>query len=98
MIVVFVKKTSHISVPDDFLVLAASAIVHLRHSGRSNVLYQLAKSLGIMRADEPDSRFFTKRMPMGLVEYAADFLAADSLQLVGKVCSNSNFKCTQYHA
>ena len=95
MFAVFVKKASRISVPDDFLVLAANAMVHLRHSGRSNVLYQLAKGLGTMRADESDSRFPAKWMPMGLVEYAADFFAADSLQSVRKVCSNSNFICTQ---
>ena len=50
-------------------------MAHLRHSGRNNVLYQLAKDLGTMRADESDYRFSAKWMPMGLVEYVADFFA-----------------------
>jgi len=40
----------------------------------------VAKGIGTMREDEKDSRFPTKRMPMGLVEYAADFYATDNLQ------------------
>lgn len=72
-----------ISVPDDFLVLAAKAMERLQHSGRSNVLYKLAKGFGTMREDESDSRFPTRKMPMGLVEYTADFFVADNLQSVG---------------
>ena len=77
-----VKSRSQISVPDDFLVLAAKGMAHLQHCGRNNVLYQLAKGLGMMREDKSDSRFPTKRMPMGLLEYAADFFASDNLQSV----------------
>ena len=36
-----------------------------------------------MRKDESDSRFPTRKMPMGLAEYTADFFAADNLQSVG---------------
>ena len=78
-----IQQKMYISVPDDFLVLAAKAMERLRHSGRSNVLYKLAKGFGTMRKDESDSRFPTRKMPMGLVEYTADFFAADNLQSVG---------------
>jgi len=47
---------------------------------RSNVLYNLAKGVGTLRGDSSDSRF---PMPMGLVEYAANFFVSDNLQ---KVC------------
>ena len=70
------------SVPDDFLVLSAKAMDYLKCNYKSNVLYSLAKGIGTMREDETESRFPTKRMPMGLVEYAANFYAADNLQLV----------------
>ena len=69
-----VQHELNISVPDDFLVLVAKAMEHLRHNGRTYILYKLAKGFGTMREDESDSRFPIKRMPMGLVEYAADFL------------------------
>ena len=78
-----VRQELNVVVPDDFLVLAAKAMKHLQHSGRSNVLYKLAKGFGTMREDESDSRFPTRKMPMGLVEYTADFFAADNLQSVG---------------
>ena len=68
--------------PDDFLVLTAKAMDYLKCNNRSNVLYKLAKGIGTMREDETDSRFPTKRMPMCLVEYAANFYAADNLQSV----------------
>ena len=78
-----VQHELNISVPDDFLVLVAKGMEQLGHSGRSNVLYKLAKGFGTMREGESDSRFPTKRMPIGLVEYAADFFVADNLQSVG---------------
>ena len=47
-----------------------------------NVLYNLAKGLGTQRADGSDSRFPTKCMPMGLIEYAAEFFANDNVRQV----------------
>ena len=64
-----VKSRSQISVHDNFLVLAGKGMAHLQHCHRNNVLYQLAKVLGMMRADKSDSRFPTKRMPMGLLNF-----------------------------
>ena len=77
-----------LSVPKDFLCLAAIAMVQLSEGGRTNILYNLAKGIGTMRPDTSVSRFPVKRMPMGLVEYTAQFFAADNLQQVWnvKVC------------
>ena len=71
-----------LSVPNDFLHLAASAMLQLANNGRTNVLYNLAKGIGTLRQDEEDTRFPVKRMPMGLVEYTAQFFASDNLQQV----------------
>ena len=69
-------------VPDDFLSYAAEAMMKLKSSERTNVLYNLAKGIGTPRADNNNSRFPTDRMPMGLVEYTASFYASDDLQKV----------------
>jgi len=63
----------HIIVPDKFLSYTAKAMSQLQHSQRKNVMYNLAKGLGIQRADNSDSSFPTKCMPMGFIEYAAEF-------------------------
>ena len=70
-------------VPVDFLTLAASAMLRLSRCGRSNVLYSLAKGIGTMRDDESDSYFPVQRMPMGLVEYVANFFVSENVK---KVC------------
>ena len=69
-------------VPDDFLSYTAKAMVKLKGSERTNVLYNLAKGIGTPRVDNSGSRFPTDRMPMGLVEYTASFYANDDLQKV----------------
>ena len=81
------------SFPPDYLFLAAKAADHLRESGRSNVIYSLAKALGTMRPDGSDSLLPAKTMPMGLIEYAANFFCATSVQKVSEfvpqiVCIN----------
>ena len=69
--------------PKDFLMLTSSAMVRLSEISWSNILYNLAKGIGIgtMREDGLDSRFPTQRMPMGL-EYTAKFFIADDLNQV----------------
>ncbi|XP_065891566.1 uncharacterized protein [Dysidea avara] len=57
-------------------------MVQLKANGRGNVLYNLAKGIGTLREDGQESRFPIKRMPMGLIEYSADFFAADNLQSI----------------
>ena len=42
----------------------------------------LPKVFGTIRPDQSDSHFPIKRMPLGLVEYIAQFFAADNLQQV----------------
>ena len=78
----YVSSKYSISVPDDYLEYSAMAMANLRHNACSNVLYNLAKGMGTPRADGSDSRFPVKRMPMGLIEYAASFFACDNLQSV----------------
>ena len=78
----YITSEMRLSVPDDFIILAARAMLQLKNSGRSNVLYNLAKAIGTPREDGSDSRFPTKRMPMGLVEYISSFFVAENLQSV----------------
>lgn len=66
----------------DFLSYASTAMRNLAASGRTNVLYNLAKGIGQPREDGTDSCFPIKRMPMGLLEYAADFFAKKNLNTV----------------
>ena len=68
--------------PDDFLELSVSAMNQTRSSGWSNVLYSLAKGLGTERPDGSDSCFPSRRMPMGLIEYACNFFAQTDINKV----------------
>ena len=79
----FVNSQDHpAAVPADFLQLAFSAACHLHDSGRSDVIYLIAKGLGTMRLDKSDSLFPARRMPTGLIEYAANFFSVNSIQQV----------------
>ena len=78
------------AVPKDFLCLAASAMSQLSIGGRTNVLYNLAKGMGTLRSDSKDSRFPINQMPMGLIEYAAQFFAFDNLQQVKRELCQCN--------
>lgn len=60
----YVRQNTDCNIPGDFLLLTVEALKHLRASGRSNVIYMLAKGLGTMK---PDQLFPAKRMPMGLI-------------------------------
>lgn len=80
---------SGISVPDDFLQLAISAMVHLKSCGRSNVLYKLAKALGTMRSDQSDSLLPARRMPMGLLEYCVNFFCSSSPR---EICCPTDYR------
>ena len=77
LFVMFTKDELNISVPEDFLLYAAKAMVQLKANGRGNVLYKLAKVTGTLREDGQGSRFPIKQMPLGLTEYSADFFAAN---------------------
>ncbi len=71
-----------ISIPPDFLKLVVTGVDHLRASGRTNVLYALAKAIGTMRPNGSDSLMPAKCMPMGLIEYSCNFFTASSVQKV----------------
>ena len=68
-----------LSVPNDFLIYSGAAMVHLATNSRSNLLYSLAKGLGTLRKD---GLFPIKRMPIGLVKYAANLYIAGNVNQV----------------
>ncbi len=68
-------KEIGLDVPNNFLKLSASAMINLRENNRENTVYNLVLGIGTMREDGSDSCFPVKRMPMGLVEYAASFFS-----------------------
>ena len=79
--VVFQKlagSTYGVDIDGDFLELALQASKHLQECGRSNVLCGLARAIGTLHLDGSDSRLPAKRMPMGLLEYRANFFNSDS--------------------
>lgn len=80
----YMYSTACVTVPDDFLSCTAKAMVNLRSSRRTNVLYNLAKGIGTPRKDGSGSRFPTDCMPMGLVEYTASFYVCDNVNQVLK--------------
>jgi len=65
-------SSCYLHVPEDFLIHAVNAMLQLKHNRWWNVLYNLAKGIGTLKEDGSESRFPSKRMPMGLVEYATD--------------------------
>ena len=71
-----------VSVPGDFLTYTAKAMMNLKSSGRTNLLYNLAKGVGSLRADDTTSRFPTDRMPMGLIKYITSFYVCDDVNQV----------------
>ena len=63
--------SKEVSIPDyyDYLVYTAQESVVVP------MCYKLSKGIGTMRTDDNDSCFPCKRMPMGMLEYMADFFS-----------------------
>ena len=80
-----VANLEGVSVPSDYLEYSIKAMKHLKESGRTNVLYLLARSLATPRRDGTDSKFPTTRMPMGLLEHLVCVFDAEFLQNVSVV-------------
>jgi len=76
------QDTFQLNIPPDFLILAANAMSHLKSNNRSNVIYNLAKGLSTLRADQSDSYFPVTRMPMGLIEYTTNFFVSEHINEV----------------
>ena len=68
-------------VPGDFLNVIVEGVRHPKRSGRSNVIYLLAKALGTMRSDGSDSLLPANRMPMDLIEHV-NFFTDDAINKV----------------
>ena len=87
----------NIAVPQDFLQLAIEGTVQLQATGRSNILYSLAKGLGNQRSDGSDSLFPCKQLVAGIVEHCINFFAASNVGQVGVVyvcfCVHTNLTC-----
>ena len=66
----FLSIKSALSVPKDFLYLAAFVMIQLSEVGCTNILYNLAKEIGSMR---PGFKISSYVPCMGLVEYIAHF-------------------------
>ena len=76
-----------VHLPSDYLHMSLEAILQLKESERPNVLYDLAKGLGTLRADHSDVLFPRRRMPMGLLQYMTGFfLAEDKNQVRACTC------------
>ena len=73
---------SELRVPPNFLELSLKAMTQLQKSGRSNILFGLAKGLGIQRDDASDSVIPTGRMPMGLLEYIINFYQSSKVKIL----------------
>ena len=81
-----------VEVCDDFLEVASSAMARLKAGNRSNVVYNLAKGIGTSRKDEAESQFPVGKMPMGLVEYTANFFVAEDSNSVNYfIISRANY-------
>ena len=64
-------------------------MITLKESGRSNVLYTLARALATPRTSGVGSKFPTNRMPMGLLEYMVGFFDSNTSPQVYNACTCS---------
>lgn len=78
----YVLVNHSVNIPEDFLGVASQAMAQLKRHNRSNVLYNLAKSMGTLQPDSDNPYFPMTRMPMGLVEYISDFFVSDEIRQV----------------
>ena len=69
-------------VPEDFVAVAARAMLQLKISGRSNILYNLAKAIGTQVSHKVDTN--------GPGRVHCKFSMADNLQSVSQVHSLQN--------
>lgn len=69
----YASEVYGLSIPSDFILLALDAMKHLQDAGRLSVVYDPVKGFGQRCPDGSDSYFPTKLMPMGLLQYMAQF-------------------------
>lgn len=78
----FANTHYDVHINSDFLKFFLDASRHLKECNRPNIVYGVAKAIGIMRPDGSDSRLPAKRMPMGLLEHMVNFFNADTYNKV----------------
>ena len=94
----YLRENSDIRlVPSDFLELVVRGMRHLQEAGQTNIIYSLAKAVGMMRPDGSDSLLAMKNMPMVLIEYAINLFTASSIQKASIACTGCNVLTYYYH-
>lgn len=71
---------------EDFPSLAIKAMKMLREKGKSNVLRDFAKCLGLRRPDSNEPLMPVDRMPFGLIQHQIQFFCASDIRQVSKPC------------
>jgi hypothetical protein len=66
----------------DFIKLSVSAMENLQEKKKSNVVYKLAKIVGVKRSDSDECLLPLSRMPWGLLQYQIDFFACKHINEV----------------
>ncbi|CAB4012017.1 uncharacterized protein LOC110237337 isoform X1, partial [Paramuricea clavata] len=64
-------------IPSNFIELSLLAMDHLKSNNKDNIVFNLCKSLGIMREDGSSARLNVNRMPFGLLDFNCKFFASD---------------------
>lgn len=71
---------------EDFPSLTIKAMKMLREKGKSNVLRDFAKCLGLRRPDSNEPLMPVDRMPFGLIQHQIQFFCASDIRQVSKPC------------
>lgn len=75
-------------IPSDFIKLCCKGIDVLHSNGKENVLYYLARGLGMSRKDGSGPRLPIDKMPFGLLSYNIRYFAMDT---VNNISSDPHF-------
>ncbi|CAH3163834.1 unnamed protein product [Porites lobata] len=75
-------------IPSDFIKLCCKGINVLHSNGKENVLYYLARGLGMSRKDGSGPRLPIDKMPFGLLSYNIRYFAMDT---VNNISSDPHF-------
>lgn len=78
----YCRYTRGLIIPENFLELSLSAMEKLNAAGRTNVVYNLVKSIGTKRPGSEESCLPVSRMPMGLLEHCVNFFSSSTVQRV----------------
>ena len=83
-------------VPSDFVRLCCKAMKTLHENGKRNILYHLARGLGIEREDCSGPRLPIDRMPFGLLSYSIQYFSCDTVNNLRADPDYINWETTMY--